>query len=267
MIRNCDICHGKEYDILYRVKDFDIMRCSTCNLVYAGVTEEDIENAYEADYYKSVYPDYESDKNIHDINNNDLLRKVEKHFSPGTLIEIGSAFGFFLEAASKRSWKASGYETSKYASEIACKKFQQDVKNIDFLKADIQEKVDIVCMFDTIEHLLQPSLFIKKISNQLKDGGGLVVTTGDISSWIARFSGAKWRMIVPPLHVYYYSRVTITRLLEQYGFKILSIRNESKYQNLNSIFKVQFGIDKKYVPQIPVKVNLGDIMQVIAQKK
>jgi SAM-dependent methyltransferase len=242
------------------------MRCLSCDLIYANVTESDIVHAYEMDYYKSVYPDYENDKNIHDMNNFKLLRKIEKYFPPGTMIEIGSAFGFFLEVAEKRKWKAHGYETSEYASAIARTKYHQDVRTTNFLTDDIQTKVDVICLFDTIEHLLKPSLYIEKISDSLKKNGGLIITTGDISSWVARVSGKKWRMIVPPLHIYYYSRRTITRLLEQYGFEILSISNESKYQNLNSILKYQFGINKKAVPQIPVRVNIGDIMQVIAKK-
>jgi len=182
------------------------------------------------------------------------------------MIEIGSAFGFFLDLARRRGWKAYGYETSEYASMIARTKYHQDVKTVDFLTDDTKTKANVICMFDTIEHLLKPSLYIEKISDTLKDGGGLVITTGDISSWVARVSGKKWRMIVPPLHIYYYSRTTITTLLEQYGFKILSISNESKYQNLNSILKYQFGINKKAVPQLPVKINIGDIMQVVAKK-
>jgi SAM-dependent methyltransferase len=266
-VNKCDICSESKFEILWRINGYDIMRCFDCGLIYANVVESDIENAYEMDYYKSVYPDCESDRNIHEINNVMMLQKIEDYFSPGTMIEIGSAFGFFLEIAGRRKWKAAGYEMSKYASMIARTQYHQDVKNADFLADDIRDKVDVICMFDTIEHLLRPSLYIEKISHTLKNGGGLVVTTGDISSWVARIFGKRWRMFVPPLHVYYYSRKTITRLLERFGFEILSISNESKYQNLNSILKYQFGINKKAIPRIPIKVNIGDIMQTITAKK
>lgn len=265
-MNKCDICSESKFEILWHINGYDIIRCPNCNLIYANVSESDIVHIYEMDYYKSVYPDYESDRNIHEINNVKLLQKIEQYFLPGTLIEIGSAFGFFLGVAGKRKWKASGYEMSEYASRIARSEYHQDVKNTDFLAYDSRYKVDVVCMFDTIEHLLRPSRYIEKISHTLKNGGGLIVTTGDISSWFAQVCGKKWRMVAPPLHVYYYSRKTITRLLEQYGFEVLSISNESKYQNLNSILKYQFGINKKAIPKIPIKVNIGDIMQIIAKK-
>lgn len=252
--------------MLWRVNGYDILYCLDCGLIFADVSESDILNTYEMDYYKNVYPDYQSDKNIHERNNGALLKEIEKYFVPGRMIEVGSAFGFFLDSATKRKWKSVGYEMSQYASEIARTQYHQDVRNADFLTHDSEDKVDLVCMFDTIEHLLRPSLYIEKISKILKKEGGVVITTGDISSFFSKICGQRWRMIAPPIHVYYYSRKTITLLLKKYGFEILSISTESKYQNLNSVLKYVVDIDKKLIPAIPIKINLGDLMLVIAKK-
>lgn len=264
-MKACDICSGTTASVIWHVKGYDIVRCPNCNLVYADVTEHDIANIYEMDYYKRIYPDYESDKNIHDLNNIRLLQKIEKYFSPGAIVEIGSAFGFFLEAAGNRGWKTLGYETSEYARGIAREQYRQNIKS-DFLADPPANNADVVCMFDTIEHLLHPSMYIERIYQSLEKGGGLVVTTGDIASWMARVFGKHWRMVVPPLHVYYYSQVTISRLLKQHGFAVLSVSHETKYQNLNSIFQYLIGLNKNSIPQIPMKVNFGDIMLVIAKK-
>ncbi len=262
----CDTCSAQTYKELWEVKGYRIVKCTECGLVYAQVRPDEISDLYEMDYYKTVYPDYESDRNIHERNNIRVLEKIEAHFRPGRMIEVGSAFGFFLDAATKRGWKASGYEMSVYASGIARQKYHCDVRGEDFLTAEIQDSVDVVCMFDTIEHLLAPSSFVERACSMLKKDGGLVVTTGDLSSLMARVTGKNWRMIEPPLHVYYYSRETLTRLLRQHGFEVLSVSHESKYQNLNSIFTHVFGVSKEAVPQIPIPVNLGDIMLVIAKK-
>lgn len=261
----CDICSETSFSSLWHVKGYDIVQCSNCNLVYANVTENDTENIYEMDYYKQVYPDYESDKNIHDLNNKRLLQKIEEYFSPGTIVEIGSAFGFFLDAAGRRGWKSLGYETSEYASRIARERYHQNIRK-DFLSDTTNTNVDVVCMFDTIEHLLKPSQYIEKIFHIIPQGGGLIITTGDLSSWMSRVLGKRWRMIVPPLHVYYYSPKTITRLLEAHGFDIVSISHEAKYQNLNSMFQYLLGLNKNTMPKIPIPVNFWDIMLVIARK-
>jgi hypothetical protein len=46
-------------------------------LVYADVTGDDLEGAYEASYYSTAYPDYEADRKIHELNNEWLLREIE----------------------------------------------------------------------------------------------------------------------------------------------------------------------------------------------
>lgn len=262
----CDVCRSTEVIKQWNVNGHDIFRCRSCRLVFADVSQADIVEAYEKDYYKNVYPDYEDDKGIHYKNSHEVLKDIEAHFKPGILLEIGSAFGFFLQAASERGWKAFGYETSSYAAAIARETYRCDVNNIDFLTDGQELNPDVVCMFDTIEHLLHPSLYIEKAARILKKGGGLVISTGDIASLLGRISGKRWRMITPPLHVYFYSRQTLSKLLETYGFKVVSIKSVYKYQNLNSIFRFLFNVDKSAIPKLPLKIGLGDVIQVIATK-
>ena len=262
----CDICSCTDHEIKWHVNGYAILCCKQCGLISANVSAAQIANAYEADYYRLIYPDYESDRNIHDLNNAKLLDQIEKTHASGSLIEIGSAFGFFLDAATRRGWDTLGFESSRYASSVAREKYHQKITTEDFLTAKIGVPADVVCMFDTIEHLLRPSQYIEKIADTLKEGGCLFITTGDISSLIARITGKRWRMVAPPLHVYYYSRQTVTKLLERYGFQIISIRHESKFQNINSMLQYQFGISKRRLPKIPVPLNFGDIMSVKAIK-
>ena len=41
----------------------------------------------------------------------------------------------------------------------------------DYLNTDLRRQVDIVAMWDTIEHLKRPDLFIKKMASDIKPGG------------------------------------------------------------------------------------------------
>ena len=60
-------------------------------------------------------------------------------------------------------------------------------------------------MWDTIEHLKRPDLFVQKAAADLRPGGLIALTTGDIGSLNARLRGARWRMIHPPTHLHYFS--------------------------------------------------------------
>lgn len=139
-MRDCTSCSSQGL-FLWRAKGYDFFKCKNkmCELIYAGVLQEDIERLYEEDYYKKVYQDYESDRHIHLMNDDILLTKIEKHFQVGDLLEVGSAFGFFIESATNRGWNALGLETSKYASKVAKEKYGNDIQNADFLTGEYGE--------------------------------------------------------------------------------------------------------------------------------
>ena len=264
----CNNC-GSTGVLLWTIKSFQIFRCinKNCNLIFSDVKPEDIYSGYEKNYYLNEYPDYESDKVIHLKNNNILLDEIEKYYPKGKLIEIGSAFGFFLSAAISRNWQVEGFEISEYASKLAVDKYKLPVRNEDFLSAELNGKYDLVVMLDTIEHLLNPDLFIEKISKITQPGSGLVITTGDINSLYSKIFGKKWRLIAPPMHIYYYNPCSVTYLLNKFGLDVLSISHPSKYFNLGSAIQYLFKINKSKERIVPIKINLGDVMLVIARKK
>ena len=54
-------------------------------------------------------------------------------------------------------------------------------------------------------------------------GGLLVINYPDIGSWIARVMGRSWVFLLD-VHLYYFTRVTIRKLLEDAGFDVIRIR-------------------------------------------
>jgi SAM-dependent methyltransferase len=75
----------------------------------------------------------------------------------------------------------------------------------DYLDFQLENPVDLIAMWDTIEHLRRPDLVIAKAARDLKPGGMLAITTGDIDSLNARLRGRRWRMIHPPTPLHYFS--------------------------------------------------------------
>lgn len=264
---NCNTCGAGNRELLWNINGFDIYKCKNCDLIYAIVHENDLENAYETDYYKKVYPDYEADKKVYDLNSKLTLKLMEKYSNKGKLLEIGCAFGFFLKFAKDTGWETTGFEISKYASKLAKEKYRINVINSNFLTYQSDEKYDFACLFDTIEHLQDPSSMIKKVAEALKPSSKIIITTGNIDALSAKVLGSKWRLLAPPLHIYYYTPKTLSALLEKHGFKVLTVKHTGKYFNIGSILKFFLGINKDKLPVVPIKINLGDIMTIIAEKK
>lgn len=270
-MNKCNLCESTNLEHLYSApgfhaeKTFEILKCGTCSLVCASVTAEDIAGAYEADYYETAYPGYVSDKVFHDRNNNDILNDIEKHFPRGQLVEVGSAFGFFLEQAKKRGWDVTGYECSEYASKAAQDIYDVRVKAEDFLDADLGRDYTMFAMLDTIEHLLDPLSMLKKGAQILKPGGGAYVCAGDFGTLHARLAGRKWRMMVPPLHVYFFTPDTLGAMMEKAGFKVISTRHHGKYYNVGSVIQFFTGLPKEKIPTMPLYINPYDVMTMIGR--
>lgn len=270
-MNNCCLCQSDKFEKLYDApgfrqdRSFAIRRCSGCGLVSAKVTEADIAGAYEADYYETAYPGYLSDKKFHDLNNDIIIKDIEKYFPAGRMAEVGSAFGFFLQRAKMRGWDVTGFECSQYASRAARDEYGVDVRAEDFLQANLPREYNMFVMMDTIEHLVDPLAMLKKGASILKPGGGAYVSTGDMNSLFARLCGRKWRMMVPPLHTYYFTPDTLSMMMEKAGFKVIAVKHHGKKYNLGSILQYVTGLSKENVPALPVSLNLGDVMTVVGR--
>jgi SAM-dependent methyltransferase len=262
----CNSCGREESRLLWTVRGHDIHRCPHCGLVFADLRKVDLSGAYEEDYYTKVYADYESDRDIHSRNHGPVLDKIEGLVPRGSLLEIGSAFGFFLDVARKRGWDVHGYEVSQYASEVAREKYGARVTHADFVEATVCGVYDCACAFDTIEHVTDPDGMVRKIASALRIGGCLVITTGDMGSLVGRIFGRHWRLMCPPLHLYYYDARSLAFLLRKHGFTVVSVTHEGRYYLLGSILQMLLRIPKGVLPPIRVKVNIGDVMMVIARK-
>lgn len=275
---SCIACGSNDFKIQYGI----LKNCSVCghsvalDLDLANLAAKDI---YDQGYFQGKeYFDYKRDRVCFERNFKARLGDVLKYCSAGKLLEIGSAYGFFLNLASKH-FSVTGFEVCEEAAEYARKNFSLDVKSDNFLQENLPpESFDVACMWDVLEHLKNPQDFIEKISKIIKKDAVLALTTGDISSLNARLQGKRWRLIHPPTHIHYFSRESITRLLNKFGLRVIdvsypgswrSIRQISfnlfcfPYKGKENIFRL---VNSSPLANINIYFNFFDIMQVVAKK-
>lgn len=282
-MENCLVCEATEFVPLY---DNTLLRCTSCGFVTANmkITSETLRETYTENYFKGEeYVDYLRDKEILQTNFKKRLWFIYKQRDRSSItnvIEIGCAYGFFAELISNdlKNCRYIGYDVVPEAIEYGSKQLKQHVVCADYLEAKTDEKVTDVFMWDVIEHLPEPDKFIEKAAHELKAGGRIYITTGDIERFIPRMQKAKWRMIHPPSHLHYFSKRTLSRLLERKGFKIINVSYPPVYRSIRLIYYSLFMLRKKY-PRlvekiynlIPSKMNMAvntyDIMFLIAEKK
>ena len=269
----CVICKDAEEKKIFR----ELTQCENCRLIYYDkIKNVNVSDLYQEGYFKGEeYFDYINDKAILQKNFARHLDEIIKYKKNGKLFEIGCAYGFFLELA-KKYFTVEGIDIAKYPANYAKNKLGLNVSTGLYTEYVPNKKYDIFCMWDTIEHLETPEKYIEKIKSELNPGGYLFLTTGNIESLLAKIRGKKWRIIHPPTHLFYFSKRTITKLLEQYGFQVINITHPGIYRSLKQILYSLIFLNKKKLPEtiekllnkfdIPVYINTFDIMMVVAKK-
>ena len=131
---------------------------------------------------------------------------------------------------------------------------------------------DLAIMLDVIEHLTRPKETLEQLRGHMADGGFLVITTGDWDSPPARLMGRFWRLMTPPQHLFFFSRRSITTLLERNGFEIVDVVRPWKYVPLGLVaYQLGncLGIRARFLESINsfgLLLNLFDAMSVISRK-
>lgn len=275
MTGECLVCGAEAFEPYLG----DLRRCGVCTFVTADLDAVPSASDLYADGYfqGEEYLDYEQDKAFLQRNFRERLADVTARVSGGRLLEIGSAYGFFLDLARAR-FDVVGYEVNRTAARHAREVLGLDVRTDDFLAGDDADgPFDAVVMWDVVEHLAHPDRFIARIARLTRAGGPLFITTGDIGSVVARMRGRRWRMIHPPTHLHYFSRATLARLLERHGFRVVETRSvavaRSIRQMLYSVLVLRLGRPRLYeaiAARVPatwgVGLNTFDIMLMIAER-
>jgi len=278
----CSLCGSNEYISRFTKNNFQIATCSKCELVKTLLPKNfDLSTIYDKNYFQGGtpdgYADYQASKKVIKKEFYKILKKLlqfKKDVNANNLLEIGCAYGFFLEMA-KDHFRCSGIEISSEATKYA-QKVCENVFNGSADKDTLNKigEINFVVMLDVIEHLPNASITIQNISGNLSKGGIVLLTTGNINSMYAKISGKYWRLMTPPQHVTFFSEKTIQKLFVQHGFKIIEISTPYKLVPLGLIlyqlvrrFKIKLpDFILKTLSKIYLPVNLFDAMQVIAVK-
>lgn len=173
---------------MYRIgaTKFDLVRCR-CGMVYVDPRPDGptLGAMYDdADYYTDGYnlgvetENYfaRRDELIAQYGETVAQYERETGVSKGAIFELGSAGGFFLEAARRRGWKVQGVELSPPAAEYSIRElglpvFQGLLEEAPFEKASF----DVALADNVLEHVTDPVGVLSKLRELLRPGGALIV--------------------------------------------------------------------------------------------
>lgn len=207
-------------------RTFRIVRCADCGLVFTHPMP-DLGKLY-ADTIDHVYVDSSSQRRKAA---EFAVKVLARHKPAGRLLDVGCNIGLFLDAAADR-YTTEGIELSAWAAGIAGKRHRVIQQTLSSLKLD--QQYDLITLWGVIEHFDNPRIELEAIKSALVPGGIAAFYTGDLDAWLPRLLGKKWWWY-QGMHLFYFSRKTLTRMLADAGLEVVEYRTHRLYFQLFSL--------------------------------
>jgi 2-polyprenyl-3-methyl-5-hydroxy-6-metoxy-1,4-benzoquinol methylase len=148
------------------------------------------------------------------------LDKIESLARPAgkRVLDVGAAGGSFLKIARERGYEVSGCEPSSWMCAFAKDNYGIELHPGTLFDMDVKPgSVDLLTLFDVIEHTPDPAAVLKRAHELLAPGGVLAMSYPDYGSLAARGLGSRWPFLLT-VHLYYFTPKTIADLVRRTGF-------------------------------------------------
>ncbi|NOY09082.1 MAG: methyltransferase domain-containing protein [Spirochaetes bacterium] len=269
----CPFCRGTN-SALIRFKDRTYYRCTQCGLIYSSVFNDGRKvynnryffNEYQSQYGRTYLEDFKSIKKtafrrisvIKEVASKTGVPEDEKP----SVLDIGCAYGPFLDAAGESGYIPAGIDVSGEAVEYVKKALKIDAFRMNFMNFT-GGVFDVITMWYVIEHFEDPDAVLKKINRHLKCGGVFAFSTPNGKG----ISGCKNKKAFlaesPADHYTIWNPLTARTLLKRYGFRVKKICITGHHPERFPLYsKLLHGI----LDFISGLLGLGDTFEVYAVK-
>jgi len=208
------------------------------------------------------------------------LKPMERVTGPARgrrLLDVGAYTGVFVGIASEHGWDAWGLEPSAWAVAQARAQgrpmHQGTLEHTDIPPASVQ----VVTMWDVIEHVTDPLRTLQAAWRVLEPGGLLVVHTMDLNSAFARLMGKRWPWFME-MHLTYFTRATMKQMLTKAGFEVDWMGAQGRYLQAGYLASrvtalmplvgrpLEWLVSALKLRQLSLRINLGDLFTTYATK-
>ena len=148
------------------------------------------------------------------------LDKIEGLAKPAgkRVLDVGAAGGSFLKVARERGYEPFGCEPSRWMCTFAKENYGLDLYPGTIFDMDVKPgSIDLLTLFDVIEHTPDPKAVLQRAHELLAPGGVLAMSYPDYGSLAARGLGSRWPFLLT-VHLYYFTPKTIADLVRRTGF-------------------------------------------------
>ena len=247
----CYLCNNEEHNLVSDKLRYDsqrnVYKCNNCGLVfiYPQMTPEEERTFYENEYgeiysaEKGTTPAELFNARLGDAQS--YYELIKKHIDKNQdCLELGCASGYFLATIKDEVKSVTGLETHlllrQYCQEIGINM----VESIDECQ---NEQFDSVFMFFLLEHLGNPIDYLTNVKRILKKGGKVFIEVPNVGDALLSLYNipAFNEYYYTPAHQFYYSKNTLSDVLQKSGFSDFEIKPVQRYDLSNHMYWMMNG--------------------------
>lgn len=283
---SCPSCNSDNFQKKFSIQKSSIRFCNDCHLqfLYPFLDINSVHEIYNEGYFKGQlsgvkgYQNYQLMRQVLEKEAKMKINFINKLIRSGKLLDVGAGTGIFLEKAKKSGWEIYGNDISSLSEK------EIKTKVVKYFKGSIEDSIlptkyfDVITAWDVLEHISNIGQAVQNLSDALKSGGYLFITTPNTESIDAKIMGKNWYGYKKiPEHILFFNKKSITRLLENNGFEVVSISSwgfvrslgflVSKLENYSSLFRIFSKVIKTLgLSEKSLFLGFTDFM-VVAQKR
>jgi len=195
-----------------------LVKCLDCGMIYESPRYD--ANTIVQGYMASQEADHDSQ---YPMRVKSFYRTLKKHAklippSGSRVLDIGTAGGAFLDAATQYGYDAYGLEPSgDLVARGTARGFKIKQGTIENHSFELHS-FDMVCLWDVIEHLPDPKAALLEVKRLLKPNGILLVNYPDIGTLQAKIAGKRFWWILS-VHLHHFTRKSIADICRRTGFE------------------------------------------------
>jgi 2-polyprenyl-3-methyl-5-hydroxy-6-metoxy-1,4-benzoquinol methylase len=294
-IENCPICFSKEKFLKYASTllgpvsldkipnpysaHYQINECSGCALILSSPILED-------EKITALYRDF-SEKNVSDGEEENVRQTMKMYYNlvrphlyqRERILDVGCDVGYLLEVAYKDGFRElHGLEPVPATREIAQKIpgsaiLDEFYESTNYPKASF----DLITLIHVLDHLVDPSIVLKKAITDLKSKGLIVAVVHNVESLLGRIMGEKFP-VFNLYHHYFFSKKTLRNLFEAHGYEVIKVVSTCNRYSLGFFLRRMPGLPNFFrnfllsffkgikLLDLPISIPVGNI-GIVARKR
>jgi len=241
-VDRCRVCGSEQFEERFREPPHTVRRCRDCGFVWVTprLEEDELVELYGEGYWSSSspktvgYADYRGDAELYLRTFRLRLDRVLRDGPQGgRALDVGCAAGYCLAVLAERGFTVQGVELSPVIAAEAQRRVGAERVYVGTLETAPLEPAsfDLICLWDVVEHVVDPHALLRRARELLAPGGLLVLETQNVESRFARALGPRWHHYKHAEHLSHFTPATVTRILADTGFAVRDItaRHAGKY--------------------------------------